>query len=73
MNLDRVTPGNNIPDEVNVIVEIPARSDPVKYEVDKKTGAMFVNRFMNTGMHYPFNYGSLKWITIDGWQDRAAA
>jgi len=57
MNLDRVTPGNNTPDEINVIIEIPAHSDPVKYEVDKDTGAMFVDRFMNTAMHYPCNYG----------------
>ena len=57
MNLDRVTPGKNIPDEVNVIIEIPAHSDPVKYEVDKETGAMFVDRFMNVAMHYPCNYG----------------
>ena len=57
MNLDKVTPGTNIPDEVNVIIEIPAHSDPVKYEVDKDTGAMFVDRFMNTAMHYPCNYG----------------
>ena len=57
MNLDRVTPGKNIPDEVNVIIEIPAHSDPVKYEVDKETGAMFVDRFMSSAMHYPCNYG----------------
>ncbi|MGW8227466.1 MAG: inorganic diphosphatase [Gammaproteobacteria bacterium] len=57
MNLDRVGPGKNIPDEINVIIEIPAHSDPVKYEVDKETGAMFVDRFMNTAMHYPCNYG----------------
>ncbi|MDH5649275.1 MAG: inorganic diphosphatase [Gammaproteobacteria bacterium] len=57
MNLDRVGPGNNIPHDVNVIIEIPAHSDPVKYEVDKETGAMFVDRFMNTAMHYPCNYG----------------
>ncbi|MGB5438444.1 MAG: inorganic diphosphatase [Gammaproteobacteria bacterium] len=57
MNLDRVNPGRNIPDEINVIIEIPARSDPVKYEVDKETGAMFVDRFMGTAMHYPANYG----------------
>lgn len=56
MNLDRVGPGP-IPDEINVIIEIPAHSDPVKYEVDKETGAMFVDRFMNTAMHYPCNYG----------------
>ena len=57
MNLDRVSTGNNIPEEINVIIEIPANADPVKYEVDKETGAMFVDRFMNTAMHYPCNYG----------------
>ncbi|RTZ61709.1 MAG: inorganic diphosphatase [Gammaproteobacteria bacterium] len=57
MALSRVTPGPNVPDEVNVIVEIPSHADPVKYEVDKETGAMFVDRFMNTAMHYPCNYG----------------
>jgi inorganic pyrophosphatase len=57
MNLDRVDSGREVPNEVNVIVEIPAHSDPVKYEVDKKTGAMFVDRFMTTAMHYPCNYG----------------
>ena len=56
MNLDRVTSGN-IPDDINVIIEIPAHSDPVKYEVDKASGAMFVDRFMGTAMHYPCNYG----------------
>jgi len=57
MNLDRVTSGRNPPDDINVIIEIPAHSDPVKYEVDKKTGAMFVDRFMATAMFYPCNYG----------------
>ncbi|MDZ7805194.1 inorganic diphosphatase [Thiohalophilus sp.] len=57
MNLDRVNSGKDIPNDVNVIIEIPAHSDPVKYEVDKDTGAMFVDRFMNTAMHYPCNYG----------------
>jgi inorganic pyrophosphatase len=57
MNLDRVPPGDLVPDEFNVIIEIPAHSDPVKYEVDKATGAMFVDRFMNVAMHYPCNYG----------------
>jgi inorganic pyrophosphatase len=56
MNLDRVGSGN-IPDEINVIIEIPAHSDPVKYEVDKDSGAMFVDRFMTTAMYYPCNYG----------------
>lgn len=57
MNLDRVTSGKDVPNEINVVVEIPAHSDPVKYEVDKDTGAMFVDRFMHTAMHYPCNYG----------------
>lgn len=57
MNLDRVTPGQNVPDEINVIIEIPSHSDPVKYEVDKESGAMFVDRFMATAMFYPCNYG----------------
>lgn len=57
MNLEKVTSGYNIPEDVNVIIEIPVRGDPVKYEVDKTTGAMFVDRFMNTTMHYPCNYG----------------
>ena len=57
MNLDRVTSGSDIPNDINVIIEIPSHADPVKYEVDKETGAMFVDRFMNTAMHYPCNYG----------------
>jgi len=57
MNLDRVTSGKDVPNDLNVIIEIPAHSDPVKYEVDKETGAMFVDRFMGTAMHYPCNYG----------------
>lgn len=57
MSLNAVKPGSNVPNEVNVIIEIPAHSDPVKYEVDKESGAMFVDRFMSTCMHYPCNYG----------------
>jgi len=57
MILDRVDSGKNVPADINVIIEIPSHSDPVKYEVDKDTGAMFVDRFMNTAMHYPCNYG----------------
>ncbi|WP_260294032.1 inorganic diphosphatase [Sedimenticola hydrogenitrophicus] len=57
MNLDRVSSGSDVPNEINVIIEIPAQSDPVKYELDKETGAMFVDRFMSTSMRYPCNYG----------------
>jgi inorganic pyrophosphatase len=57
MILDRVSSGKNVPNDINVIIEIPSHSAPVKYEVDKETGAMFVDRFMGTAMHYPCNYG----------------
>ena len=57
MNLDRVTTGRDVPNDVNVIIEIPMNADPIKYEVDKETGAVFVDRFMSTAMHYPCNYG----------------
>ncbi|VCU69263.1 Inorganic pyrophosphatase [Pigmentiphaga humi] len=57
MNLDRVGPGKKAPEEFNVIIEIPMNADPIKYEVDKETGALFVDRFMMTAMHYPCNYG----------------
>ena len=57
MALDKVSPGKNAPHAFNVIIEIPMNADPVKYEVDKETGAIFVDRFMSTSMHYPTNYG----------------
>lgn len=57
MGFNLITAGNNVPDEVNVIIEIPANSNPVKYEVDKDTGTMFVDRFMSTCMRYPCDYG----------------
>jgi len=67
MSLDNVTPGNNVPDSFNVIIEIPMNADPVKYEVDKETSAIFVDRFMSTAMHYPTNYGYVpKTISGDG-------
>ncbi len=57
MNLDRVPAGRNLPNDFNVIIEIPMHGDPIKYELDKEKGAMFVDRFMSTAMHYPCNYG----------------
>jgi inorganic pyrophosphatase len=57
MSLHNVTPGKNAPEAFNVVIEIPMNADPVKYEVDKETGAIFVDRFMSTAMHYPTNYG----------------
>ncbi len=67
MSLDNVTPGKNVPDSFNVIIEIPMNADPIKYEVDKETGAIFVDRFMSTAMHYPTNYGYVpKTLSGDG-------
>jgi inorganic pyrophosphatase len=57
MSLQDVTPGSKAPEEFNVIIEIPMNADPIKYEVDHHTGALFVDRFMSTAMHYPCNYG----------------
>jgi inorganic pyrophosphatase len=67
MNLDRVGPGRDAPAEFNVIIEIPMNADPIKYEVDKETGALFVDRFMMTAMHCPCNYGYIpRTIAGDG-------
>src|SRR5690606_22793937 len=57
MSLSNVDAGSKLPDEFNVVIEIPMAADPVKYEVDKESGALFVDRFMTTAMHYPCNYG----------------
>jgi inorganic pyrophosphatase len=57
MNLDRVTAGRDLANDFNVIIEIPMNADPIKYEIDKATGALFVDRFVSTAMHYPCNYG----------------
>src|SRR5512141_2893406 len=57
MALNNVPSGKSLPNDFNVIIEITAHSDPVKYEVDKESGAIFVDRFMSTSMHYPCNYG----------------
>jgi inorganic pyrophosphatase len=57
MGLELVSPGKNPPEEINVIIEIPKDSEPVKYEVDKETGAIFVDRILSTPMRYPCNYG----------------
>ncbi|MES2141656.1 MAG: inorganic diphosphatase [Pseudomonadota bacterium] len=55
--LVKIGPGKNTPDEINVVIEIPSHSDPIKYEVDKETGALCVDRFLGTAMYYPCNYG----------------
>ena len=57
MGLENVPAGKELPDDIYVVIEIPANSDPIKYEVDKESGALFVDRFMATAMFYPANYG----------------
>ena len=57
MIIDKLSIGKNPPEEVNVVIEIPAGSAPVKYEIDKDSGALLVDRFLHTPMHYPVNYG----------------
>lgn len=57
MSLMEIESGRDIPNEINVIIEIPMHGEPVKYEVDKTSGALFVDRFMSTAMYYPTNYG----------------
>ena len=57
MDIKKIPVGKNPPYEVNVIIEIPLGGNPVKYEMDKDSGAMFVDRFLHTAMYYPCNYG----------------
>lgn len=57
MGYEALTPGKNPPEEINVVIEIVAGDNSVKYEVDKDTGCLMVDRFMNVAMHYPTNYG----------------
>jgi inorganic pyrophosphatase len=57
MSLNKVSSGKDVPNDFNVVIEIPMNADPIKYEVDKESGAIFVDRFMGTAMHYPCNYG----------------
>ncbi|MCB1912542.1 MAG: inorganic diphosphatase [Zoogloeaceae bacterium] len=57
MGLDLVKAGKDVPNDINVIIEISANGDPIKFEVDKDSGAVFVDRFLGTAMHYPCNYG----------------
>jgi inorganic pyrophosphatase len=65
MSLHNVTPGAAAPDQFNVIIEIPMNADPIKYEVDEESGALFVDRFMATSMHYPCNYGYIPQTLAD--------
>lgn len=57
MSLNLVKAGKDVPNDINVIIEIPAQADPIKFEVEKESGAVYVDRFMGTSMRYPINYG----------------
>jgi inorganic pyrophosphatase len=57
MNLDAISVGSDPPREVNVVIEVPIGGEPIKYEMDKKAGALVVDRFLYTSMRYPGNYG----------------
>ena len=57
MNIDAIPTGQNPPDDLNVIIEVPLGGEPIKYEIDKASGALFVDRFLYTPMRYPGNYG----------------
>jgi inorganic pyrophosphatase len=67
MSYDRVPAGKSIPDDCNVVIEIPMLGSPIKYEVDKASGEIFVDRFLSTSMHYPCNYGFIpQTLGLDG-------
>ena len=57
MDISKISSGKNFPETINVVIEIPANTPGVKYEFDKESGAIFVDRFLQTPMHYPANYG----------------
>lgn len=66
-SLKNLSPGKNIPSDINVIIEISANSTPVKYEMDKETGLLSVDRFMSVSMSYPCNYGFVpNTLSLDG-------
>lgn len=67
MSFEKITAGKNVPQEINVIIEIPGNSPPIKYELDKESQAIFVDRFISTAMYYPCNYGYVpKTLSKDG-------
>lgn len=57
MNIDLIPPGKDAPRSINVLIEVPIGGEPIKYELDKKSGALFVDRILHTAMRYPCNYG----------------
>lgn len=57
MRLENLEAGKKVPDDINVVIEIPSNSDPIKYEVDKESGMVMVDRYIGTAMFYPCEYG----------------
>ncbi|MEM9421326.1 MAG: inorganic diphosphatase [Pseudomonadota bacterium] len=57
MDISKISAGDDLPSDINVVIEVPLGGEPIKYEVDKASGAMFVDRFLYTSMRYPCNYG----------------
>ena len=57
MRLDAIPAGKQAPEDINVIIEVPVGGEPIKYEMDKESGALFVDRYLYTSMRYPGNYG----------------
>ena len=70
MDIKKIPIGKNAPWDVNVIIEVPMGSEPIKYEMDKESGALHVDRFLHTAMYYPCNYGFIP-HTISGDGDPA--
>jgi inorganic pyrophosphatase len=67
MDINKLPPGRNPPHEINVLIEVPLRSDPIKYEYDKENGFIFVDRYLYTAMFYPCNYGFIpNTLSLDG-------
>ena len=65
MDIKKISVGEDAPWDVNVIIEVPAGTEPVKYELDKESGALFVDRIMHTSMRYPCNYGFIPHTLAD--------
>ena len=55
MDISKIASGNNVPDDLNMLIEVPLGGEPIKYEIDKASGAMFVDRYLYTSMRYPCN------------------
>ena len=67
MDISKISTGNNPPDDINALIEVPLGGHPIKYEIDKDSGAMFVDRYLYTDMRYPCNYGFVPHtLSLDG-------